>query len=408
MQFCSNYVSLDLVLVANTHIPSQSCLQTVKLEERNMKIQQSTVALTSLLLCVTAVSAWATPFPRDLSVLAALHEPKKFKKRVAVQRLFSTSETVVDATVDQEKAAIDVPSSSAATKLHVPVKVLQLPAGVSIPTIVTVIAATVATFGLNNVLNLGPVTASSIAGLLATLVLPEKLAIAAFCGTFAGMAKTAVIPGVAASGLLGLVCAAMLALFDQKKWLLGVGGRLGFIAQCACTAQFVLASLVLGGGAAGSTSAAAMISSSPLNVGKLAVQLPAVAGLTVLGALVMRYWKHLMTGKSKRLSNTVGSVSVTGLIASLALPASMAGPIFCGSFVAMAAPTKLPTLTSLVWASVLAGAAQQSLAGVLLGGWGGKLGTAALMGVLAYRGLTKVVPETTESALEDSMINVRQ
>ena len=34
---------------------------------------------------------------------------------------------------------------------------------------------------------------------------------------------------------------------------------------------------------------------------------------------------------------------------------------------------------------------QQSLAGILLGGWGGKLGTAALMGVLSYNVIAKTV-----------------
>jgi hypothetical protein len=67
-----------------------------------------------------------------------------------------------------------------------------------------------------------------VTGLLATLVLPKKLALAALCGSFAGMAKTAVIPGVGAGLLLGAICAGIVALFDKKKWLIKVGGRLGF------------------------------------------------------------------------------------------------------------------------------------------------------------------------------------
>ena len=50
----------------------------------------------------------------------------------------------------------------------------------------------------------------------------------------------------------------------------------------------------------------------------------------------------------------------------------------------MSAPTKLPTYGALLGASIMGAVSQQSLAGVLLGGWGGKLGTAALMGVLSY------------------------
>jgi hypothetical protein len=166
----------------------------------------------------------------------------------------------------------------------------------------------------------------------------------------------------------------------------GVGGRLGFIAQCACTTQFLISSLFLA-----PVAPAALIGSGPLDFKTLATQLPKVAGFTVAGALFMRLWKQLFAGKNSRLANSVGAVSATGLLASSILPASVAGPIFCGSFVAMSAPTKLASTKALVLASLLAGAAQQSLAGVMLGGWGGKLGTAALMGVLAYTQLEKLV-----------------
>ena len=50
----------------------------------------------------------------------------------------------------------------------------------------------------------------------------------------------------------------------------------------------------------------------------------------------------------------------------------------------MSAPAKLPTYGALLGASIMGAVSQQSLAGVLLGGWGGKLGTAALIGVLSY------------------------
>ena len=355
-----------------------------------MKVQQrSALALVGLLSCVSEGSAWATqtPFsPTTTSVLAGVvhHEQRQAPpttRRFVNTRLFTTSEPGVNEKNPTKNIVIQGKKLSAAAG--------AIPEVISLPTVASVLVATVATFVLNNSLNMGPVKASSIVGLLSACVLPQQYAIAAFCASFAGMAKTAVIPSVAASGVLGLVCAAMLTLFDQKKWLVGVGGRLGFVAQLACTTQFLIASLLFGTPAA----PAALVGSTPLNFRILAAQLPMVASLTVGGALFMRYWKYLLASKSKRLSSLVGSVSVTGLLAGLALPPSMAGPIFCGSFVAMAAPTKLPTLMSLVWASILAGAAQQSLAGVMLGGWGGKLGTAALMGVLAYRGLAKIVPD---------------
>ena len=352
-------------------------------------------------------SAWATQAPFSLAAkgtgaaaaplnMVSLAYGKQRRPKTAIHTtsrsvapkgLFSTSESSSSSNQQQTtKEKISAVSTAATAAVSA-----AIPKGISasLPTVASVLAATVGTFVLNNSLNLGPVKASSLVGLVSTLILPLPLAIAAFCGSFAGMATMNVIPGLGASSVLGLVCAAMITLFDRQKWLVGVGGRLGFIAQCSCTTQFLIASLLFGAPPA----PAALVGSTPLNFSKLATQLPMVASLTVAGALAMRYWRHLMEDKSARLTNVVGSVSIIGLAAGLALPPALAGPVFCGSFVAMAAPTKLPTLMSLVWASILAGAAQQSLAGVMLGGWGGKLGTAALMGVLAYRGLAKVVPD---------------
>ncbi|CAB9528010.1 expressed unknown protein [Seminavis robusta] len=362
-----------------------------------VKLHFSTVILAAL-VSISSAAAWAplSQPARDLSVFASVNERKQKRAGgfLATKRFSTVSE--------QDESPI---TPSTKQKLEV----FKIPAGVkpsfkvSVPTVASVFAATVGTYFLNNHLAMGPVRASSIAGLVATMVLPENLAIAAFAGSFAGMAKGAVIPGLAGSAVLGLVCSAVLTTFDNKKWLVGVGGRLGFIAQCACTAQFLVSCLFMA-----PTPPAAFIGRGPLDFRALTLQLPMVAGFTVIGALFMRLWKKALADKSKRLSNSVGAVGATGLIANLALPAALAGPVFCGSFVAMAAPTKLPNVKSLILASFLAGAAQQSLAGVMLGGWGGKLGTAALMGVLAYTTLAEKVfrPKELERP-EDNMMNMK-
>ena len=175
------------------------------------------------------------------------------------------------------------------------------------------------------------------------------------------------------------MAAIVMAIFDSKQWFVGVGGRLGYAAQIACTTQFLLSSIIRA-----PSEAAAVVGVEPLPYFRMIFGLPVVAGFTAFGALFMRFWKYLMATKSAQLSNSVGAVGATGLLASMLLPASLAGPVFCGSFVAMSSPAVLPTTKSLICASFLAGAAQQSLAGMFLGGWGGKLGTASLMGVLSY------------------------
>lgn len=264
-----------------------------------------------------------------------------------------------------------------------------------------IIAGTVATYVLHNQLTtMGPVQASGLVGLASTLLLPEKLALAALCGSFAGMAKTAVVPTLLSAGLLGGVCAGVMGLFDKKAWFIGFGGRLGFIAQCACTLQFLffkygqkawLATPAMEG-ALGSTAPAAMIADFSLyemTTSQIKAQVPPLMLFTVGGALFMRLWKHLTAKLPNKVSNSVAAVSMTGVLGGLYLPASIAGPAFCGSFVAMASPAILPSLLSLVLASVLAGLTQLGITGLLLGGWGGKLGTAALMGVVAYRLMMK-------------------
>jgi len=57
-------------------------------------------------------------------------------------------------------------------------------------------------------------------------------------------------------------------------------------------------------------------------------------------------------------------------------------PVFAGTFVAMSSAAVLPSNAHLLAASICCGLWQAALAGVLNGGWGGKLGTAAALGVM--------------------------
>ena len=354
------------------------------------------VSLLAFLSCTS--SAFAPTAVRTFTVLSSPNDPSNRKNNDAlVTKTHPTSDMSLASTTSSSGSSTASLTGESKTRPSTestdnPFKVYELPPKtpplVSIPSVASVFVATVGTFLINNYLNLGPIKASSIIALAASLVLPEKLALAALCGSFAGMAKLAVIPGgILASAVLGLLCAAALTLFDHKKWLIGMGGRLGFIAQTACTTQFIITSL-LAGGATESAALVGRVASWP----KVASQLPQVTTFTVVGALFMKYWKEFFAKKSpvhfQRLSTSVAAVGATGLVASFLLPASLAGPAFCGSFVTMSAPTKLPSLLSLIGASALAGLSQQAIAGIMLGGWGGRLGTAAFLGVLSYTLLT--------------------
>jgi len=265
-------------------------------------------------------------------------------------------------------------------------------------------AATVVTYIVNNQYNLGPVMGSSLVALASAIVLgPSRpvLQLAALCGSFAGMARQAVTPTPAAAVVLGLVCSYMIRLFDRQKWLIGKGGRLGFIAQVACTSTFValrfgsrvipssIRSLlvpVLGEVVA----PAALVDLSlyrSLSVSGICATLPPMILSTIAGAFSMLYFKEYASKLSlPRLATPTAAVGATGAIAALVSPA-VAGPAFIGSFVAMSAPTVLANRKALAAASALSAVGWIGMTGLLLGGWGGKMGTAALLGVIMYGSL---------------------
>ena len=360
----------------------------------------NTKVISFLLLSVSLIgtpraSAWVQVGPTKSLILAPL-KTTPISPRRQLQHTVSDSSASVIERVGEKVEAKELQKQSNQVRRLLESSTLHIAS--------TVFAATVLTFALNNFAAFGPILASGFTALTSALLLPEKFALAALCGSFAGMARTAVIPSVTASMALGVLSAAAMTLFNWKSWLIGMGGRLGFIAQCACTTQFLVSMLFIKPG-----SSAALVGSYP-RVGKLLWSTPAIAFFTVFGAFFMTYWKETIAEMAKnpqnseirstiykRLSTSVSAVAATGILGSLLLPPAAAGPAFCGSFIAMSAPSKLPTYGAMLGAALLGGIWQQSLAGVLVGGWGGKLGTAALLGVLSYSKLENMVKRNLEA-----------
>ena len=100
-----------------------------------------------------------------------------------------------------------------------------------------VVASGAATWLLHNHVFrfLGPVGASSFVGLLGGVLLPLPAATAAFCGSFAGMASTAVLPSLPLAALASLVTALLYEGVGSHAALVGRGGQLGLLAQLACS-----------------------------------------------------------------------------------------------------------------------------------------------------------------------------
>ena len=262
---------------------------------------------------------------------------------------------------------------------------------------------TTATFFLNNHYDLGPISSSGIIGLFSAIVLPEPLALASLCGSFAGMARTPVVPGLPAAAMLGLFTSGVSRLFDNMGLAIGVGGRLGLIAQISCTSQFILHSLL---GAYVSSALGPLSSSAALvdfslyrmPLSKYAQLAVTTTTGTVLGALFMRLWKDFFSSLSLRLSSSTAAVGAAGILSNFFPALISPGPFFAGSFVAMSAPSKINSLRGLILASLLSAVAQMGMIGCLLGGWGGKLGTGAFLGValfMATKGLYSSLLDTT-------------
>lgn len=249
---------------------------------------------------------------------------------------------------------------------------------------VSLLAAGMTTWTINNVAGVPAISSGSLVGLVSGLILPQTLALAAICGCFAGMAKVQVIPSLAAAAAMCVLSALLLRAANRFQLFVGCGGRLGFVAQVACTITFLSMRI------APVTRCASLAGASVFclrNYAKMQLlALPAICLGSVLGAIATRGWQNAFA-LSPRLANGVTASSATGVLASILLPSSMHAPAYAGALVAMSSKQVLPSNFHLILAAILCGLAQVLLTGVLNGGWAGKLGTCALLGVIMAKAL---------------------
>jgi hypothetical protein len=212
-------------------------------------------------------------------------------------------------------------------------------------------------------LDLGPVTASALIGLLGGLLLPDQGA-AIYCGSFAGMSSAALLANGFEMLVAGILTGTVYVL--AKGVLTGFGGKLGTTALVGTT--------VTGFGLR------RIFAPAPMPSGSLAWRILLYA---VAGAL-LTYWLSVPL----KHGPVVGS-SVVGLLGGLLLPAleSEAGTllavaVFCASFTGMTSPGRLPSPTWYTVAGFVTGAVFV-ISLPVLGGAGGKLGTIAFGASLA-------------------------
>lgn len=97
--------------------------------------------------------------------------------------------------------------------------------------VLTTATAALATWYLNHELSLGAFVASGLVGVLAALLLPNELAVAAYTASFAGMSALPMLAS-APMALLAGVLVGLIFLLALPVYL-GFGGKLGTIAACA-------------------------------------------------------------------------------------------------------------------------------------------------------------------------------
>ena len=239
---------------------------------------------------------------------------------------------------------------------------------------VAVVAGAIAAYLLSVHAGLGPVVGSAAVGLAAGLA-PTEHDVAAYCGSFVGMASPAVFPGVLpialAAGVSGLAFVAARDAFG------GVGGKLGTLALFGCATTVALTGSDYASGTA-----------LPWTMA------PEIVAVAVAGAVVT-----VVLSVRLGLGAVVGSAAV-GLVAGLAFPtllpatgATLATVAFCASFVGMSSTERLADERQVAVAGVLCGLVFVFVSPAFVGA-GGKLGTVAFVSAVSTVGLSELYERT--------------
>lgn len=234
-----------------------------------------------------------------------------------------------------------------------------------------------------------PLVAAATVGFASSPVSPLKgYQAPLYCGAFAGTTSIGIVhePRIALG--LALITATMFETFERKKLFPGRGGRLG---MCATISSTILT--LLSGRLDVFTELKALfvritteIMTAPDFFNLAAKTVPGISNIVVpsftlasLGAIVSTFLRRKGLGP-------VPSSAICGLIGTLFIKGSVGGLFYMGSFIGMSADANDAAAVdypSQVLAAILATSFFLGLGQYILAGVGGKLGAAALCGVLA-------------------------
>jgi len=244
----------------------------------------------------------------------------------------------------------------------------------NIVSFIAVVAGALLSHWINVDLKLGLVVGSAVVGLVAAVFFPDY-AVAAYTGSFVGMAGTKLLPGYVqlamAGAVAGIVYILALTVFG------GFGGKLGTIAASGCAfTGLCLSTEFTHPGVPG------------WNVGTLLV-------ITSVVAAVATYYLN-----NNRKQGPVLASAVVGLIAGILLPklpglaegvgTTLGVMAICASFAGMSNTKRMPSWIPMAVVG-LSAALVYMFANPFIGGTGGKLGTIAFGSNMAIRGLMDLV-----------------
>lgn len=231
---------------------------------------------------------------------------------------------------------------------------------------ITIIASALLTYSISHNLQLGPVVAACLVGMLAHLVIPSYEA-AAFAGAFVGMSSDLMFLNYSelliAAGISGIVFFISTNIFE------GFGGKAGTIA--------------LVGTYLASNSLSRPFIFEPLP--ELSVAMVIIL-FSVLSTPITFY---LNIGKNL---GPIMSASLVGIFGGLLIPALLpqngelyAIIVICAAFIGMTCQRRCSSYPQLLLAGLIMGIVI-IFSTPLLGGAGGKLGTTAFIAILAVTG----------------------
>lgn len=248
------------------------------------------------------------------------------------------------------------------------------------------------------------VMASSAFTLICSMLFDRRLGQAAFCGSFAGMCSSGIVPTAEVALQLGALTAFLFEMIIHY-WnaFLGIGGRLGMTAFLATSAIAAKSGVSTG------------IQASTMTLNSLTkASIYPMALWHAIGAIATIVLREVSDDNAA--ADPVRASAVVGLTGGLLLKDKTAAlALYGGSFVGMSLPSRLMqgilpekgtprpfTVASILFAFGVSGALGGLVHGITIdwnmwpGGWGGKAGSCAFIGCLLFRLLSKTISTIRE------------